>query len=251
MEQGCSGHSFLLQRRTAGLLHHVRQFVCGEFQIIGAAMGAIVDVGPVGEGMGAHIPVHLDSVAAGMGAHLAEVHAESRLHEAAHGSRQGIAATLAPVETGFDVLACLEAIGRQCGGTGLNRVGFLRQGLPLGQWRDGGGEGLGLQYLVLIYFRCFIPRYSFRQSGLRYSCPHRISRSGIRHAHHLAGDVIGFLFVSVVCRTDGQFWLETDNLALRREAPCTNQLRHTVVPQCPLELENGGGNPTLERASSQ
>ena len=73
---------------------------------------AKVNVGAMGEGLGTDGLIHLQSVAAGMDTHLAEIHAKPGLHVGAHRVRQGTAAPFTQADLRFDIGSSLEAVGQ-------------------------------------------------------------------------------------------------------------------------------------------
>ena len=96
--------------------------------------------------------------------------------------------------------------------------------LPLHERGDGGRQGLGLQHLILVFFR-------------GHGALHRVRGDRVRGGQHLACHAIGFLLVRIVSGADGQFSLKTDNLTFRCKPLGLNQLRHTPVAHHPLQLE--------------
>ena len=83
---------------------------------------------------------------------------------------------------------------------------------------------------------------------LRYRGRHFTGGLYVRHAHHLASDVVRFLFVLIIGGAHGQLGLDTDNLALWSEALRLNELCHALIAQLTLELEDGGGERTWGHA---
>ena len=95
---------------AAALLDDVRQLVCGEFQLSGAASSAKVNVGAVGESLSADGLIHLQSVGSGMDPHLAEIGAKPRFHVGAHGIWQGTPTSFALTDLRFNISSSLEAV---------------------------------------------------------------------------------------------------------------------------------------------
>ena len=93
-----------------GLLHYMSQLMRSKFQIAGTASSAIINIRAVGEGVGAHLSIHLNGFTTGMNAHVAEIYSKTWLHIGAHGIRQLAAVAFALVEAGFDLIASLETI---------------------------------------------------------------------------------------------------------------------------------------------
>jgi len=59
----------------------------------------------------------------------------------------------------------------------------------------------------------------------------------IGHAHHLAGDAIGFLFILIIGGPNGQLALHADGGFVRNETFFLNQPRDVAVTQRSLQLE--------------
>ena len=94
-------------------------------------ISAKVNIGAVGEGLGADGLIHLPGIPAGMDVDMAEVHAEPRLHIGAHRVRQGTAVSFTLTDQRFDIGSSLKAFSQSIHRFGLDRFGFLLLGFGL------------------------------------------------------------------------------------------------------------------------
>jgi hypothetical protein len=119
------------------------------------------------EGLGADGVIHLQSVAAGMDTHLAEIGAKPRFHVGAHRVRQWTATPFAQADLGFDLGSGLEAVGQWSCRFGLDRFGFflLSFGLSLQGISARLGEKLGLDGLLIVFRLLIIPHLPLYERG--------------------------------------------------------------------------------------
>ena len=229
-----------LQRRAAGLLDDVRQFV-GEQLLAGATARIVlaraeVYVLTMRERLRLHVAVQLHRTAVGVYPHAAEVGAEARFHELTGVVGQGRAAAARGVQLLLEVGASLEtAVAASALEVGLGLQFVLLGGLAL-------DEGLGLQFIffgrLALDERCNGGGKRLHLQFVFLACTLDWRRLGRRHAHahDLTGDTVGFLLVGIVRRADGEF--------------CLNHLRDgaiAILPLKHLQCRRRGGVGVLNR----